>query len=172
MSTFRHWNLVVHRQYKLGDVVNRQQEIAILKLWRQWCIIWPRHYGHELLDVAADGYDPVFDVIPAQMYIDFYTDVTRRHSGLRDLDVFEVVDTALNQTRAPESLIADDVLVVDVADAMQSSDESLPLPVVTVELEQIDNPAHQKVPQNYRPQQPRGRQRAKKSDKLGVKKSA
>ncbi len=152
--------------------MNRQQEIAILKLWRQWCTIWPRHYGHELVDSESEGrkqgYDPVFDVIPVQMYIDFYHDVTRRHEGLRDLDMFEVVDTALNQTRAPETLIADDAPALDVQTAVNpGDDESLPLPVVTVELEQIDNPDA-----DTKPRHNKNRRNAKKADKLGVKKSA
>ena len=134
--------------------MTRQQEIAILRLWRQWCNIWPAHYGHESLQVEG-GYDPSFDVIPAQMYLDFYHDVTRRHSRLQHLNVFEVVDTALNQTRAPETLIADDSLV-DVQATVQSQEyESLPLPVVTVELEQIANPeilrASQRKPTPRRP---------------------
>lgn len=146
--------------------MNRQQEIAILKLWRQWCSIWPAHYGHEYSVVESDGYDPVFDVIPAQMYIDFYHDVTRRHEYLCELNIFEVVDTALNQTRAPETL-TDDALALDVAATMQASDSgNLPLPVVTVELEEIANP------DLARQTESKHRRRAKKADKVGVKKSA
>ncbi|MEM7098161.1 MAG: hypothetical protein AAF541_07875 [Pseudomonadota bacterium] len=146
--------------------MKRQQEIAIIKLWRQWCRIWPQQYGHSSLGVG-EGYDPVFDVIPARMYIDFYTDVTRRHVGLNELNVFEVVDTALNQTPSPETLVAEDVLVVDVEKALASEDEHLPLPVVTVELEEITN--DEVIVQSV---QPTTKRQAKKANKVGVKKSA
>ncbi len=75
----------------------------ILRLWRDWCKLWPEQYGHESLQVKPAGYDPVFDVIPAQAYKDFYLEVVRGHPTLKSLDVFDVIDTALNQTRAPES---------------------------------------------------------------------
>ena len=74
-----------------------------MRLWRDWCRVWPEQYGHESLSVRADGYDPVFDVIPSQAYKDFYLEVVCDHPVLRGLNPFEVVDAALNQTRAPES---------------------------------------------------------------------
>ena len=83
--------------------MTRQQEIMILRLWRDWCKVWPEQYGHESLDVAPTGYDPVFDVIPAQAYKDFYFEVVLDQPELRELNAFEVVDAALNQIRAPES---------------------------------------------------------------------
>ena len=49
----------------------------ILRLWRDWCRLWPEQYGHNSLAVKPAGYDPVF----------------------------EVIDTALNQIRAPESSV-------------------------------------------------------------------
>ena len=75
----------------------------ILRLWRDWCRFWPEHYGHDSLQVKPQGYDPVFDVIPCQTYRDFYLEVVRGHPQLKQLNVFEVIDTALNQGRAPES---------------------------------------------------------------------
>ena len=68
--------------------MTRQQEQLILRLWREWCKVWPEQYGHSSLEVKPEGYDPVFDVIPSQAYKDFY---------------LEVVDIALNQIRAPEA---------------------------------------------------------------------
>jgi hypothetical protein len=75
----------------------------ILRLWRDWCRVWPEQYGHESLQVKPQGYDPVFDVIPCQTYKDFYLEVVRDHPQLKQLNVFEVIDTALNQGQAPES---------------------------------------------------------------------
>ncbi len=83
--------------------MTRQQELIILRLWRDWCRLWPVQYGHESLQVAPGGYDPVFDVIPAQTYKDFYHEVVRGHPLLKDLNPFEIIDTALNQVRAPEA---------------------------------------------------------------------
>ena len=74
----------------------------ILRLWRDWCRLWPEQYGHDSLQVKPQGYDPVFDVIPCQTYKDFYLEVVHGHPTLKDLNIFEVVDTALNQSRAPE----------------------------------------------------------------------
>ena len=85
-----------------GGAVTRQQEQMILRLWRDWCRLWPEHYGHDSLQVKPQGYDPVFDVIPCQTYKDFYLEVVRGHPTLKNLNVFEVIDTALNQVRAPE----------------------------------------------------------------------
>ena len=57
------------------------------------------------------------------------------------MSIFEVMDTALNQIRAPETLIAEDVTADAVAAATTDQDhESLPLPVVTVELEEVARP--------------------------------
>ncbi|MEM7080576.1 MAG: hypothetical protein AAF513_18305 [Pseudomonadota bacterium] len=88
--------------------MTRQQENMILRLWKDWCAVWPEHYGRESLGVKAEGYDPIFDVIPAKVYQDFYLEVVKDHPLLRDLNVFVVVDTALNQTRAPEALVPAD----------------------------------------------------------------
>ena len=77
----------------------------ILRLWRDWCRLWPEQYGHNSLEVQPAGYDPVFDVIPSQAYKDFYLEVVRGHPKLKSLNVFEVIDTALNQIRAPESSV-------------------------------------------------------------------
>lgn len=86
-----------------GEAVTRQQEQMILRLWRDWCRLWPEQYGHESLQVKVDGYDPVFDVIPSQAYKDFFFEVVRGHPHLKNLNAFEVVDAALNQVRAPEA---------------------------------------------------------------------
>ena len=83
--------------------MRRQQEQMILRLWRDWCKLWPEQYGHESLQVKAGGYDPVFDVIPSQAYKDFYYEVVRGHPQLRHLNAFEIVDAALNQTPSPEA---------------------------------------------------------------------
>ena len=85
-----------------GVIVNRQEQQLILRLWSDWCRVWPDQYGHESLHVKPGGYDPVFDVIPSQTYKDFYFEVVRSHSKIRHLNIFEVVDAALNQIRAPE----------------------------------------------------------------------
>jgi len=87
----------------LGDAVTRQQEQMILRLWRDWCRLWPEQFGHESLQVKPQGYDPVFDVIPSQAYKDFYLEVVRGHPLLKTLNVFEVIDVTLNQVRAPET---------------------------------------------------------------------
>ena len=87
----------------LGDAVTRQQEQMILRLWRDWCRLWPEQYGHDSLQVKPQGYDPVFDVIPSQTYKDFYLEVVRGHPVLKTLNVFEVIDVTLNQVRAPET---------------------------------------------------------------------
>ena len=103
--------------------MTRQQEQLILRLWREWCKVWPEQYGHSSLEVKPEGYDPVFDVIPSQAYKDFYLEVVSGHPALRHLNVFEVVDIALNQIRAPEAagrataasaLAGDHARVVDV----------------------------------------------------------
>ena len=97
-----------------GSVVTRQQEKTILRLWRDWCKLWPEQYGHESLEVKAQGYDPVFDVVPSQAYKDFYLEVVRDHPTLKQLNVFEVIDTALNQVRAPETAGVDPALTVEI----------------------------------------------------------
>lgn len=90
--------------------MTRQQEQVILRLWRDWCKLWPEQYGHDSLQVKPEGFDPVFDVIPSQTYKDFYLEVIRGHPTLKHLNVFEVIDTALNQIRAPEFSGVDDDL--------------------------------------------------------------
>jgi len=89
--------------------VNRQQQNLILRLWRDWCQIWPEQYGHESLHVKPEGYDPVFDVIPSQVYKDFYYEVVRGHPQLKRLNAFEVIDTALNHVQAPETPVVREV---------------------------------------------------------------
>lgn len=83
--------------------MNRQEEKLIIRLWRDWCRLWPEQYGHESLQVKAEGYDPVFDVIPSQAYKDFYFEVVCGHPQLRHINAFEIVDAALNQIQAPET---------------------------------------------------------------------
>ena len=83
--------------------MERQQERLILRLWKDWCRLWPEQYGHESLQVKPEGYDPVFDVIPSQTYKDFYFEVVRGHPTLKHINAFEVIDTALNQIGAPET---------------------------------------------------------------------
>ncbi|MEM7002830.1 MAG: hypothetical protein AAF529_18730 [Pseudomonadota bacterium] len=83
--------------------MTRKQQSLIIRLWKDWCRVWPAQYGHNSLDVHSDGYDPVFDVIPAQTYKDFYYEVVRGHPNLRTLNAFEVIDCALNEIRAPET---------------------------------------------------------------------
>lgn len=83
--------------------MKRHEEQMILRLWRDWCRLWPEQYGHESLQVKPQGYDPVYDVIPSQTYKDFYLEVVRGHPVLKNINVFEVIDVALNQVRAPES---------------------------------------------------------------------
>lgn len=85
--------------------MQRQQQQLILRLWKEWCRIWPEQYGHESLEVKPEGYDPIFDVVPSQAYKDFYFEVVRGHPQLRGLSAFEVIDAALNQTRAPEMTV-------------------------------------------------------------------
>lgn len=104
--------------------MNRQQQDLILRLWRDWCRVWPRHYGHGSLDVKPEGYDPSFDLIPAQTYKDFYFEVVRGHPMLKHLNAFEIVDVALNQTRAPETAPSQGTPPLD------ELEETLGLPVV------------------------------------------
>lgn len=104
----------------------------ILRLWRDWCRLWPEQYGHESLQVKEEGYDPVFDIIPIQAYKDFYMEVVRGHPVLKALSVFDVIDTALNQTRAPESS--------SLADG-SSKHAPARAQAVSVELEPEDKPA-------------------------------
>ena len=74
----------------------RQEVQLLLRLWKDWCRVWPEQYGHDSLQVNAEGYDPVTDLIPTQAYKDFYFEVVRSHPQLKHLNVFEVVDTVLN----------------------------------------------------------------------------
>ncbi len=86
-----------------------------MRLWRDWCRLWPEQYGHNSLQVHAGGYDPVFDVIPSQAYKDFYLEVVRNHPRLQHLNAFEVIDTALNQVRAPETTVVEEAEEVDLS---------------------------------------------------------
>lgn len=104
--------------------MNREEERLIVRLWRDWCRLWPEQYGHESLQVTEDGYDPSFDVIPSQAYKDFYFEVVRGHPRLRHINAFEVVDAALNQTLAPEATAhararRDAVVAVDMPGALE-----------------------------------------------------
>ena len=83
----------------------RQQEQLVLRLWRDWCRLWPEQYGHDSLRVGPEGYDPVFDVIPSQTYKDFYFEVVRGHPTLKHINAFEIIDIALNQISAPETAV-------------------------------------------------------------------
>ena len=91
--------------------MQRQQQQLILRLWKEWCRVWPEQYGHESLEVKPEGYDPVFDLVPSQAYKDFYFEVARGHPVLRGLSAFEIIDAALNQTRAPEMTVKPHVSV-------------------------------------------------------------
>ena len=82
--------------------MTRDQERMLISLWVDWCKLWPEQYARDSLAVKAEGYDPVFDVIPSQAYKDFYYEVVRGHPKLKMLNAFEVVDVALNQIPAPE----------------------------------------------------------------------
>lgn len=115
--------------------MTRQQELIILRLWRDWCRLWPVQYGHESLQVAAGGYDPVFDVIPAQTYKDFYHEVVRGHPLLKDLNPLEVIDTALNQVRAPEAPVVSGDLDEAEQDLVYSVDNQSTSGVEAIELE-------------------------------------
>lgn len=115
--------------------VTRQEQQLVLRLWKDWCRLWPEHFGHESLQVKPEGYDPVFDLIPSQTYKDFYIEVVRGHPKLKHLNAFEVVDAALNQVRAPEMpVVGSPLRAVEHDDATESSDdaehiESADLPV-------------------------------------------
>lgn len=85
-----------------GYHLTRQEQQVVLRLWKDWCRVWPEQYGHDSLQVSPEGYDPVFDLIPSQAYKDFYFEVVRGHPKLRHLNAFEIIDAALNQVRAPE----------------------------------------------------------------------
>ncbi len=118
--------------------MTRQQELIILRLWRDWCRLWPVQYGHESLQVKAGGYDPVFDVIPSRTYKDFYLEVVRSHPGLNNLNPFEVVDTALNQVRAPEAPLV-------AGDGLDEAEQDLLYSVEFQRLESIELDAPQPV---------------------------
>ena len=110
-----------------------------MRLWREWCVIWPEEYGHESLQVKPQGFDPVFDLIPAQAYIDFYTEITRHHPKLRQVSAFEIMDAALNCGGAPEHQVAGtEELAEALRNRQQNDEKSLPLPEVSVELEKIE----------------------------------
>jgi hypothetical protein len=106
--------------------VTRQQQQLILRLWQDWCRVWPEQYGHESLRVKPEGYDPVFDVVPSQTYKDFYFEVVRGHPKLRFLNAFEVVDTALNQVRAPEMTLKSE----SAAEPIEREDITVPEAIV------------------------------------------
>ncbi|NKB99674.1 MAG: hypothetical protein GKR90_14425 [Pseudomonadales bacterium] len=110
--------------------MTRQQQQLILRLWQEWCRVWPEQYGHESLRVKPEGYDPVFDVVPSQTYKDFYFEVVRGHPKLRSLDAFEVVDTALNQIRAPEMTLRSAAPKDSIEDDTPASEIAVPEAVV------------------------------------------
>ena len=123
--------------------MQRQQQQLILRLWKEWCRVWPEQYGHESLEVKPEGYDPVFDVVPSQAYKDFYFEVVRGHPNLRGLSAFEVIDAALNQTRAPEMTVKPQVPVTpripqDVPEALPAGAvQHIEPRIVEVELEAL-----------------------------------
>ena len=85
--------------------MDRVQEALILRLWADWCKVWPEQFGHHSLQVGSDGFDPVFDLIPSRAYRDFCVEVAMDHPQLRDLNPFEVIDIALNQIDSPENAL-------------------------------------------------------------------
>ena len=109
----------------------------VLRLWRDWCKVWPEQYGHSSLDVKPEGYDPVFDVIPSQAYKDFYVEVVSGHPALRHLNVFEVVDIALNQSRAPEAATVADIAAEKAAEAALRKTPSRTLPARAADLPRV-----------------------------------
>ena len=127
--------------------MQRQQQQLILRLWKEWCRVWPEQYGHESLEVKPEGYDPVFDVVPSQAYKDFYFEVVRGHPNLRGLSAFEVIDAALNQTRAPEMTVKPKMPATPPSSEEASKDMPMALPesavqhieprIVEVELEAL-----------------------------------
>jgi hypothetical protein len=125
-------------------VTRREQEI-ILRLWREWCRVWPEQYGHGSLQVKLKGYDPVLDLIPAQTYKDFFFEVVRGHPKLRHLNVFEIVDVALNQTQAPETPVFARPASVEL------DEEIIGLPEVEESEIEIDEVAMEDTAQNIEP---------------------
>ena len=105
--------------------MKRQEQETILNLWKDWCLLWPEQYGHESLQVDGQGYDPVFDLIPAQTYKDFYFEVVRGHPQLKHLNAFEVVDTCLNQITAPETPVVRKPVEPRKADTTDSVEDLL-----------------------------------------------
>ena len=125
--------------------MKRQEQDLILRLWRDWCRVWPQQYGHESLEVKPDGYDPVFDLVPAQTYKDFYFEVVRGHPKLRHLNAFEVVDVALNQIKAPETQTLREQA------ELPPTDVALELPVVEESDVEVDEVRLEDTPENIEP---------------------
>ena len=123
--------------------MGEKYEQAVLRLWFDWCKLWPEQYGRESLAVNEDGYDPIFDVIPSQAYKDFYYEVIRDHPTLGRLNAFEVVDITLNQIPAPELPIV-----------AQEPQEPQKLKAVQVEAQAAQRPVEGKLPSNVIPHKP------------------
>lgn len=126
-------------QNKAGEIVTRQQEQLILRLWKDWCGLWPELSPEKgAVRKGAQVYDPTFDLIPVRFYKKFYMEAAREHPSLKGVSVFEVIDVALNQTKAPEGDLvpAGEGLfkskagpsragsILDVADTKKESDPS------------------------------------------------
>jgi hypothetical protein len=101
--------------------MGRNYEQAVLWLWFDWCKLWPVQYARDSLAVKANGYHPVFDVIPSQAYKDFYYEVIRDHPTLKGLNAFEVIDITLNQIPAPEKPVVVTKPIVDTTVAAQAN---------------------------------------------------
>lgn len=125
--------------------MTRQEQEIILRLWREWYRVWPEQCGHGSLQVKPEGYDPVFDLIPSQTYKDFFFEVVRGHPKLRHLNVFEIVDVALNQTQAPETP------VVARPASVELNEDVLGLPIVEESEIDIDEVAMENIAENIEP---------------------
>ena len=125
--------------------MTRQEQEIILRLWREWCRVWPEHYGDGSLQVKPEGYDPVFDLIPAQIYKDFFFEVVRGHPKLRQLNVFEIVDVALNQTQAPETPVVARPAPVEL------NEDMLGLPIIEESEVDVDEVAIEDIAENIEP---------------------
>ncbi len=146
--------------------MKRQEQDLVLRLWKDWCRVWPEQYGHESLQVKPEGYDPVFDLIPSQAYKDFYYEVVAGHPSLRHLNAFEVIDTTLNQVRAPEmppkadeTPAHEDVDVAAVAEKRGANEveevliDQVAVAVRAVEVEEVEE-LEGELPEEHEPRQP------------------
>jgi hypothetical protein len=118
--------------------LGRHDEETVLRLWFDWCKIWPVQYARNSLAVKEEGYDPVFDLIPSQAYKDFYYEVVRDHPTLKRLNPLEVIDITLNQIPAPERPI---VVAEPAADAVVEQPEFDDLPDNVVPHRPVQRPS-------------------------------